>query len=1053
MAYIIETKNIFEPTKVTKHIHPGGITIREWLQITYPGFVEFPTPTICQLNGKYFPLREEWGTTVIHKDDVVIFATSPPQGIELIAIIATVVIVALSVAFALVVEVPTTPGELPASDPVFSTRGQQNTIRLGEPIEVCYGRNRIYPSLATRPFFQYVDNDQFQYSVFCLGQGHFEIHDIFIGDTPIDDFDEVEYEIVEPGGEVTIFPTSVFTSIEAGGQELFGPNEDEYVAPGYEGPFAANPAGTDIVQIQVDLVFPRGLYRINDDGEVRPAQIEVQIEYREIDDAGSPVGAGTWAALTSPATLLFLMSTITPQRRTITSAALPAGRYEVRIRRTTITVESNRAGHQIVWESLKGFATFAENWPDVTLLAVAIRASSNLNERTQTRFNVVATRKLPIYDSVSWSIPTETRSIVWAFVDVFMALYGGRVTVGFFDWDALLALDAVYTARDEHFDWIFRDPITIWEAAKVIARVGRATPLLVGSLITMKRDGPVEVPTAFFAPDNMVAGSFSRGVKLWDLNEHDSLRIEYIDPDTGYKPEQVVVTLPGGTTDNPEDLRIPGIQSRDHAFREGLYTLAVERYLRENITFDTGLEGHIPTYGDLILIAHDVPEWGQSGYVVHAEYVSSNQYRLWVSEMLDWSAVGAKVISLRGNMSQILGPYTAVIGDNEMQVLVTIPGSTGDFNFMLGGESEPMLFLFGIEATIAKPAKIVRIEPQGGEVVRLVCVNYDPDIYDMEEDSAIVMPDDPPSVDHPPDTVTPPLFLYLTQVEGPPIQVQASWSPVPGAMRYIVETSSDGESWTEIGQFTQTGILIPASPGILYVRVAGITDQGIGAWIQEDITIQAGTALELLILDEWDNDLEWQVGWMDTWNVLDWIVRVYDNRESGPVLKHTYTRTWDRRFEYTYLDAQLDDNITREMRVEVQARYVDPDVVGIILAHDFSNAIPDAPTAPASEIMSGGELPTEVYYLLSWVLPEHADLYRVKVWVSDTNGFDPDVVTPVEDIQIPYPFGHGSLPEEVSVSIPLTAGAHAVHYWRVGVVDVWGEEVGITAQQTIPAYS
>lgn len=1046
MAFILETKNVFEPHRVEKTLHSGGISIWQFLKDRDPNFTEFETPTICGINGT-FVKREKWDH-IIQKDDVVHFVALPPQDVFwVIAIVIAVVVIAASVAFALTMQ-PTTPGELPTSDPVFSTKGQQNTIRPGEPIEVCYGRNRIYPSFATRPYFSYIDNQQYQHAVFCLGQGYYEIEQLLIGDTDIDTFDEVEYEIVEPGGDITIFPTSVYTSVEAGGQTIYASNEPEYVAPGYEGPFPANPAGTLITQIQVDLAFPKGLFRMNDDGEVRPAQIEVEIEYQEIDDVGSPLGA--WTGLTSPFPFTFIMTTVTPQRRTVTSGALTAGRYQVRIKRNTIKQEGQRNGHEIMWESLKGFAQESQNWGDVTLWAVRIQASSNLNDQTQVRFNAIATRKLPVIESGGWSSPIATRSIVWALVDVFKASYGGRITDTFLDlYDHLIELDALYESRNEHFDWIFRDRITVWDAARAIARVGRAIPLVSGSLVTMKRDAEESFPVMVFTPDNIVRGSFSQHIKMWEVNEYDSLRAAYIDPNTGYKEETVLAALPGGTTDNPEDVRIPGIQDRNHAYREALYTLAVKKYLRKTYVFDTGMEGYIGSYGDLILVAHDVIRSPHNtGYIVASEYISGSEHRIYLSESLDWSEVGTKVMILRDRHGMAWGPFSVTeVSGNPMQALIAAGAS--NFDFFTGGDTEPMLFVFGVGTNLREYMKVVRVEPQGGEIVRITCVNYNADVYGFDDESE--GPGLPPGQSLPPSNppLQAPTQLIITQLDGVTPTVQVYWPPVIGANRYIIQTSIDGVTWTDQGEQTQTGAVLPVGIGDLYVRVAPVSNEGVGPYRTEFFDVLGG--LGLIVLREWD-DLSWGVGWLDAPNVMDWVVRVYDNSESEPILKQTYTRTWERRLFYAYDDAQLDDNISREHRVEVQGRYID-DSLGTLMAHNFSNEIPGPPTGMASEIPSGGETATQVVYHLTWTNPAEADLIRVKVWLSDTNGFDYTVVSPVYDDIMDTP-GSDNVPEETYVVVPLTAGAHAAQYWRVGVFDVWGNELStnVSAQQTIAAY-
>src|SRR5688500_15422249 len=122
MAWIIETPNALQPLQgLKKTHHPGGITIRRWLEDTKPGFTEFPLPTVCLVNGEPV-LRENWNKE-IRRGDIVNFLTVISGWFEVI-VIAIILIVA--VVLALTLGVPATPGETPASDPVFSVKGQTN---------------------------------------------------------------------------------------------------------------------------------------------------------------------------------------------------------------------------------------------------------------------------------------------------------------------------------------------------------------------------------------------------------------------------------------------------------------------------------------------------------------------------------------------------------------------------------------------------------------------------------------------------------------------------------------------------------------------------------------------------------------------------------------------------------------------------------------------------------------------------------------------------------------------------------------------------------------
>jgi len=1041
MAFILEVVDPFHPLKdAQKHHHPGGVTIRQWLELTKPGFVEFEKPTICIINGQPV-MRDEWNTRLIQKDDVVNFVAV--VGYEWVVIILIVLLIALVIVMAVTMKTPETPGELPASSPVFSNQGKMNAIRLGEPIECNYGRNRIYPSLASRPFYRYVGNDQFQHSLLCIGQGVYAIDTISIGDTPIENFEEVEHEIIEPGGVPTLFSTNVITSVEAGGQTLYGLNQIEYAAPGWVGPFPANPPSTEAQRLEIDLVFPRGLYVSDKKGRLKPRSVFVEVVYRRIDDAGAPI--------TSYSSLLddneIRMRTTTPQRITFGKDVTP-GRYEVRMRRTNDRIRVAVGNDQVVWEGLRGFITGEEpDYGNVTLLAVKIRATNNLNSRTAEKFNVVATRKLPIRESSgTWSDPVATRSIVWAFVDVFRSAYGGRVADDvFFDWDSLETLDAEYAGRSEYFDWTFRDPITVWDAAKTIARVGRAVPLLSGSLITMRRDGPLSVPVTMFTPDNTVKGSFQLDIKLWEPNDFDSIAIEYTEPSTGYKQEVVVCTLPGGTSDHPEDIRIPGVQDRNHAYREGLFLLATKRYLRENIVIETGMEGFIPSYGDLVAVAHDVPRWAQFGYIVAVEEMSGNQFLLQVSEPLHFGDSGVYEMLLRDKRGGVVGPLEVEEMSDPQQVIIT---TEEDIDFLLTGKTEPMMFVFGIIDQQVKYGKVVKIEPQGGERVKITLVNNAPIIHTFDALTAPPLttptfPDDPDlPVIH---------TLNVSQWAGLDA-ITASWSPAIGAVSYVIEISyDDGMSWEPVGTTSAASKGFVVSPGDITVRVAALSAVGQGPWIYDTITISPIHGLTNNV--PWEA-LEWGVYWWGDTGIDKYLIKVYDNSGSAPVLKRTVEQT-SLTFVYDYDDAVADGNVVREHLFEIDAIVRDEETLALEpyelpISIELENAMPPAPTGLASSLSEINSDETVYTYHLTWTNPVHPDANVLKVWFTEEEDFDPAVTAPTLTHTAVDP--GDALPVEVFAPYAVV-GIHPNLYWRIGIFDVWGNEIStnVSAQQTILA--
>jgi hypothetical protein len=921
--------------------------------------------------------------------------------------------------------------EGPQSEPLFSLKGQKNDARLGEPIEVPYGKNRLYPSFAARPFVQYVNNEQYLYALYCLGQGEYEIHQILLGDTDITTYQDVQYQVIPPGGQISIFSENVYVSPDVGGITLTAPQD-----PGYNwaGPFPVCPPGDRVNKIELDFVWPNGLYWIKKGKKIKSERANWKVAYRPIDDNGNPTG--NWTELPYQ-----LYGTNRPIRKTYT-INVPEGRYEVRCIKTFPPYPSTNTSSfsTTVWDGLRGYVTTKPTAPygNVTLLALKIRASSNLNEQNQGKLSVIATRKLPIRNpNGTWSAPVATRSIVWAFVDVFRAAYGARVPDNFFDWNTLYALNNYFESNNLYFDWVFRDAISVWEAATTIARVGRAVPMLSGSLITMRRDAPATLPVTMFTPENIVKGSFQWDVKLWQVDEYDSVAVEYTEPDAMYQPEVVVCSI-DGSADRPEPVRMIGVANRTHAYRSGLYMDAVRKHQRENISFVTGMEGLIPSYGDLIYISHDIPQWSQSGYVVDAAEISPGTYRLTLSEPVTWTSGNPHSIMFRGKRGEVLGPYTAS-PTSDPRVITINPGTTIDFP--LSGQSEPMIYLFGESGNQKLLARVVGIEPQGNEQVRIVAVPYKDIIYSFDTLNP------PPRTQYgvPPSVPEVPTVqgLQIVQPETDQLLLQISWRSSGGARYYFVEVSRDGTNWERVAQTEYPFYTYqPDFPGMVYVRVAGVGTGGQGAWATTSFNISMIAGLE--VSQPW-NALSWSVKWLEILNGF-YQIKVYDASGATPVLKRT-VYTDQEEFTYNYTMAQADGNVVRTHKFEIDVAFPDSaggyETLEAPKSLTLTNAIPSAPTNITNTHQLSGTTPV---HSLSWTNPSEGDLIKVKIWLSTTQGFDPNTTAPAQVLTGSTP---GSVANQAQVPVIINGNISPDQYVRIGLFDVWGEEISTNISSEI----
>lgn len=967
MAHLIERHNPLQPHDRDVVRLPAGLTVRQALEHAHPGFVEFEQPTLVSLNGKPL-MRADWDSITVEEGDVLAAAVLP-AGIETIFYVFIALVAVATYVMVSNMPTPKNPADLPAPDPVFSLSGQRNTMKIMEPIEVAYGRNKLWPSYAARPFNVYEGNEQYLYQLFCLGQGEYQVHGIYIEDTPIDSFQNVTYEVVPPGGQVTLFPDNVITSVEVNRLELFGPNEAQYTV---YGPFTLCPPFTVTNRIQVDVTLPAGLYTSNDDGGLNNTTVEALFEVRLIDDNGAPAGA--WQTLT---TFSKTLNTVNPQRFTL-STTVASGRYEIRGKRTNNASDSYRTGDTLVWEAARSFLPNTQNYGDVTMLAVVAQASNNLNDNSSNRINVDCTRKLRTRQNGAWTAPVPTRSPAWAFYDVFASAYGGQLDERFVDLDELERLDAVWAGRQEYFDYVFNQKSTVWEAAKAAARVGRAVPVVSGSFVTLVRDEVQTVPMGVFGVDNILPDSFKWEVKLFDPKEYDSVQMVYVNPVSGLQ-ESVMCLPPGSQGLNPNKITFAGCTSRDHAYREGMYIAMSDRLLRENISFKTGLEGYIPSYGDLVVVSYPLPKWGTSGYV---RGQAGNVLAL--SEVVEFTAGQQHYVLLRRPDGSGDGPYPVTEGQSEFEVVLQTPLS-GPYDWD-GSRKEPVLFTFGPGDDWSRRCRVVEINPSGDEAVEVVCVNYDPAVFQFDSSSA------PPvnSVPVPPTIPSRPVvpFLTVSRVPNALDYVVVSWGPALGASSYVLQQSSDGTNWTTVTQTTAVSYQLNVVRGALYLRVAG-RGVALGPWASWNGEVGSPTGVPLTV-----QNLGLQQPFVGTFAKVQWSslvdadtyrVKVY--KDAGATLLRTVTVA-GVEFTYTAEMMALDGTPARALRFQVYGtnEFGDSATPAVL---DVTNPVPTQMTSGFSYQIKV-ETADTVVYTLNWLPNGDGDVRAYRVWGSTSSGFATD---------------------------------------------------------------
>ena len=88
--------------------------------------------------------------------------------------------------------------------PTYAVGAQGNQARLSQPIPVNYGKMRIYPDFAARPYTEYESNEQYLYQLFCIGQGLNEFGNLRLDNTPLNNFEDATVEVIKPHEKVTL---------------------------------------------------------------------------------------------------------------------------------------------------------------------------------------------------------------------------------------------------------------------------------------------------------------------------------------------------------------------------------------------------------------------------------------------------------------------------------------------------------------------------------------------------------------------------------------------------------------------------------------------------------------------------------------------------------------------------------------------------------------------------------------------------------------------------------------------------------------------------------
>ncbi|PTW61439.1 hypothetical protein C8N35_102148 [Breoghania corrubedonensis] len=686
----------------------------------------------------------------------------------------------------------------------YTISGLRNQANPDGAIPAVLGKMRVAPVYACAPYTEVVGDNQYIRALFCVGYGHVKISDIRLGETSIDEYDEVELEVregVAGDDPIALYPQQV---IEEGmSVELTRPyprdDAGEIVSGSTpEDKPVVRRTATDVTEVAVILGWPQGLARINDEGKPRSLAVGIQIHYRKM-------GSLTWIGEPN-------FNVVAAQTRPFMRAyrwTLPErGTYEIRLRRYTAERTASRYTDNVFWQALQSFRPeYPINFEHpLALIAVRIKATYQLNGQIDD-LNCMASRVAPDWDATSGTwITRETRSPAAAYR---WALQGPAATYPALD--QRLDLDQIAdwsqwcAAKGLTYDRLHNYDASLQEALLDITSAGRATPRDDGVKWGVVIDRPQSLVVDHINPRNSRDFRWSRPYARLP----DAFRVPFTDASNDFQKGERLVPWPGhtGTITVTEQLEHPGKTDPDEIWIETRRRQHEIEHRPDRFQVTQDGAACVAVRGDQVAVSYDTLE--RTHMVARVRRVLDQ-----LVELDGDVAIGDGAWAMR---FRVFSGDQDVLGESLVRPILTGPGLTGAIRLAGSG-------------AVPRADEIVHIGPAASE--SLICIVK---AVERGEDSARIL--------HL--VAAAPEIDTLTDAEEPP-----AWDGRVGSTIGLSETVPavpvfvgiyDGLDGTE----DPDGLTVRIEPGPGNAAVVGSYQidhrlSGAGTWTTKTVTAAAG---------------------------------------------------------------------------------------------------------------------------------------------------------------------------------------------------------------------
>ena len=625
--------------------------------------------------------------------------------------------------------------------------GTETVTGQGYPLAVTYGRMKSAGLLLSR---HVISDGEKQYLnlLYCAGEGELsKIEDIRINANPISNYKDVQVDIRKGTNDQTVIPNF---------NDNFADQSLNYELT--ESWNTQQVQGDACDAIELTVGFPNGLYYSNDSGGADRTSVTLKAEIRKVGDeswqalplanqkgmAGHIKRRDAWNFI-KPDNSVTNTSDYAGRIEEATNNAfyrvfrfdnLEKARYEIRMRCSAKDGKSLRHVNKVYWVQLTQIIYDDFVHPGKALIGIKALATSQLSgsdpkvtwiqERSEVYvFNPYINKyEAQPADNPAWA--------AYDLIHICRKIGGEYIVFGQphmrLDYNAFKAWADKCKTNGFTFNYIYDTAMRLWDALKYPEAVGRGKVIPVGTRFTCVSDYQ-STPVQLFTVANIKHGSFNEEFQGVEARAN-SVEISFLNKDKDY--ERDVIPVYGDTYDesdtltNPAQVELMGCTSLEQAYKHGKHFLRCNKYEIRTVTIEAFTDAIACTVGDIILIQHDIPEWGEGGRVV---------------------AVSGQTITLDKEVSVQPGKsYQLLIRSNSTDIVSTFNVVNVSGLNVIVKEAIPVqpdaVYAFGEVSKSAKPFRVLAITKTLSEMTRKIqCMEYYPELY-VSDDGTV------PSIDY-----------------------------------------------------------------------------------------------------------------------------------------------------------------------------------------------------------------------------------------------------------------------------------------------------------------